>query len=297
MSDFNDHPILIEFKNKYSLIGEKVTEEALFQYTRSSTILSLLKSNSIWGTSHKNLNDPTELSHGMSFFLERMEDFFKKISPNDFSQFIKFLEQEAYNPQFIKIFIASFTANKDLLSQWRGYGDYGLGLSIGFAPNDVILDEGRTSFWVKVVYDDAVKRKIVDDILQNLLNHTIPKFRASVLTNSVDKIIEAILLSLLQVSLVNAVRFKDKAWSEEEEWRLIQLNLSGAKRSNKQVHVRNRNHELIEYCNFNFKQSVGNAIKEVVIGPRCNMANQRSSLETVLAGNNIKITNSVIPWT
>lgn len=294
MPDFNDHPIFIEFKNKYSLIGEKVTEETLFQYTSSSTILSLLKSNSIWATSHKNLNDPTELSHGMSFFLERLEEFFKKISPNDFSRFINFLEQEAYNPKQIKIFIASFTANKDLLSQWRGYGDYGLGLSIGFDPNDVILEEDRTSFWVKVVYDDAVKRKIVDDILQNLLNYTIPKFRANVLVNPTD-LMFPILLSLLQVSVVNAVKFKDKAWSEEEEWRLIQLNLSGAK-NNKQIQVRNRNHELIEYCDFKFKQNIGNAIKEVVIGPRSNMSNQRTSLETVLAGNNTIITNSVIPW-
>lgn len=293
MDDIHSHPNVIAFKDEYSLIGEKPPSTPIFQYTVSSTLKSLLSSNVVWATEHKYLNDPTEFSHGMQYFVEKMEPFLKAIIPNDYFKLIKLFLDQSSNPDF-KIFISSFTESKDLLSQWRGYGDYGRGLSIGFDPKEFILEEDRSSFWIKVIYDDKIKKRIVNKIFADLgvcFNNLKQNLPAS---TSDAQIIRALILALLQVSVINSIRFKDIAWHEEKEWRLVKLYFN--KKNKKPVNVRARDHELIEYFEFDFKNDTIGALSEIVIGPRSNNLNQRSALETLLTNGRVRITDSRIPW-
>lgn len=291
MEDIHDSKIFTDFKNKFSLIGDNVECNTLYQYTHSSTIINLINTNVMWGTSYKNLNDPTELNHGLSFFLPAIYDFLAKITDLDMSKFQNQFENEMSSPR-IKLFVSSFTENKDLLSQWRGYGDYGQGLSIGLNPNEFKFAEDQTSFWVKVIYDDIQKEAIVSAIFNHLkqlyINQIVPLKEYS----DADKI-RAILLSLIQISLVNSIKFKDKSWSEEQEWRLVKLHFG---KNCKPIKVRTRDHHLIEFYEFDFVSNVATALNEIVIGPRSNQLNQKMALESLLSGSKIKIIYSKIPW-
>lgn len=156
----------------------------------------------------------------------------------------------------LEVYMVSFCGLGDLLSQWRGYGSQGGGYSIGFVAGDLAscaqASHGKMLLR-KVIYEPDEQRRFVDAglrALESLLEkhgHIIDdasKLCAKdVATNDVlerlplaaQRLIDAVkkeedapqtkyLGHLLQKFLVECLLcFKDPAFKEEQEWRLIQL--------------------------------------------------------------------------
>lgn len=281
--------LVLEFLRSEQILFQDKPIDNLFQYTRNSTLPSLLKSQQIWATEFRYLNDPTEFSHGMIQFIKEFEMFLtKKLKPGSMEELvdlINFLKKEAANPS-IKFFVSSFTEEKDRLSQWRGYGDFGLGLSIGFSTNSVILENAQ-SFWGKVIYDDLEKGRIIQKIIADfeiLWDVIVQNSTANTISNDFKELI----IGYINVAALFSIKFKDKAWVEEQEWRLIHLynNQVGTSK------VREGLSGFVEY--FEFKLSVP-FLKEIVIGPRSNFEKQNNCIE-ILTQKKVKISKSEIPW-
>jgi hypothetical protein len=190
----------------------------------------------------------------------------------------------AFHEAFTPAFITSFTENGDLLSQWRGYGGGGDGVSVGFDVRKLEFCQieympGSTTkpTLLKVEYDEQaqddeviwmfceIRRAYEDhaDILA-LNPHAAKRF-----------------IQLIQSVTRDALywlrwEFKSPCYSEEKEWRLLATPFG-------LVHPKFRvsNGHIVPYLEMPLPQVAARpinrlAISRIILGPRCQQSVLRS---------------------
>jgi hypothetical protein len=113
-----------------------VQEEPLFHYTNTSGFQGIVSSKSIWATDYRYLNDTEEFVIGERIVQELAEELRAPMAESPqrwlLENFATF-HQAMRLTQMTNIFVASFSQEGNLLSQWRAYGARGAGYSIGFS--------------------------------------------------------------------------------------------------------------------------------------------------------------------
>ena len=104
----------------------------VYHYTSANGLLGLLKSEKMWATDIRYLNDSQEFDFGSNLISSRLKARYKstasKLRRRLFAAFVDSLSMVSNLP----ICIASFSAVGDLLSQWRAYCPLSGGFSVGF---------------------------------------------------------------------------------------------------------------------------------------------------------------------
>lgn len=176
--------------------------DILYHYTTSFGLSGILNSKSIWLSDPRYLNDGLEIKYGVQLFESVLHDaatsFDKSAEP-----YIAKIKKELYTTEQTH-YVASFCETDDLLSQWRGYANSGVGYSIGFKSES--LAKNSESVLKKVIYD---KEEQVKAIL-SYINKCIPASTTDYAAFDVSTDLFSLLLSL-----------KHSSFSEEREWRLI----------------------------------------------------------------------------
>jgi hypothetical protein len=111
----------------------------------------------------------------------------------------------------------------DLLSQWRGYADDGAGVSVGFYT-EALAHKAQLE---KVIYDEAQQKKALEQLMGRIKKHIADGALRSRIGISDSKEVEriddaagALNQTLLYATPLN-YNFKNPAFSEEREWRLV----------------------------------------------------------------------------
>jgi hypothetical protein len=220
----------------------------LFHYTTALGLKGIVEHNCIWATAASYLNDASEIEYGAALLEEVFEEWIAANKDND-SWAIKILrslrvifsDPASRLEQATRIYVTCFCENDNLLSQWRAYGQAG-GYSIGFFLLGVGLqlieprlatlkaeaenDYHHTSL-VRVVYDRAEQRERLHAILRimlPLLNDDLSDVRIEVMklgTNAMQKMAAIAILFLKEIFLEEIAAFKNKAFAEEREWRIV----------------------------------------------------------------------------
>src|SRR5579863_1256649 len=105
----------------------------LFHYTSMKGLLGILESKTLYATDVHFFSDASEIKRTAML----LRDAVRRVRPSDEStkrlhhQLIDWLAHRLTELGHA-IFAVSFTANGNLLSQWRSYCDPGKGVSIGF---------------------------------------------------------------------------------------------------------------------------------------------------------------------
>lgn len=196
------------------------------------------------------------------------------------------------------IFISCFSKTGDLLSQWRAYGQNGMGLSIGFDYKKLkALHNGKDILVEKICYQEPSQK----DKLGVLIDSAILYMR-TLFTKDLFKISEDFNIyfkeefdcfcEILQDKIGQVgCTIKNPAFSEEREIRVIydvnfptyedDLKLCEAKRFFHNAKKVNdfvfkpigyfyKNNQLVPYCDLDFSRLVNQKIiKEIIIGPKC----------------------------
>lgn len=173
----------------------------------------------------------------------------------------------------------------DLLSQWRGYANDGQGFSIGFSKTyfDELAkarDPGEHGFRLcKVLYDteehEAALKPTYDSITELVASGNLKKPKLGLLnplneeqTNQLHaQHQDAIhrLWARAAKTFASAHVLKNKAFSEEAEWRLISYL---SKEPDDIASFRASGNRLIPYRELKLKQLAVKSIDEVYIGPK-----------------------------
>lgn len=287
----------------------------LYHYCSINTFYNIIKNKSIWLSDIKKSNDSMELLALRKLMTEeinaKFSAFFKNQSSyNNIDEFDRIMSlHTASNNVIMSVpcdtYVFCLSAEDDLLSQWRGYADDGKGVAIGFKrsflekmedSNELSQRNNKqiTFEFSEVLYDE-------EDARDYIRNHTAISDFDKCKTR--DDIKTCIVKALTDISIM-APSYKNFAFHEEREWRLI-LTLIW---DNEDIHdlsfcstdhmkfgkkayevVRNR---LISHFALGFS-NVTDAISEIVIGPKCieSVEDIRDFLmcENVIQPNNRKL--------
>nr|WP_316622287.1 DUF2971 domain-containing protein [uncultured Ruminococcus sp.] len=204
----------------------------LYHYCSIPTFFNIVKNKSIWLSDISKSNDSLELrwikEQCRYYILKVWVDYVRSVkesvndlslvSFDDFENVQKFSELIA-KYDLTKSWVFCLTEKKDNLGQWRGYADDGTGVCIGFKTDfysmiDAVahyIDKDADLHFRKVRYT----KKEIEDFFYNAAE--LSKIDASMSCQEVIRLLN----SAISFTMSNAEFFKNDAFKEEKEWRLV----------------------------------------------------------------------------
>lgn len=176
----------------------------VYHYCGMSSFFNIFKSKKFWMHDIQKMNDYKEMVILLDGFISILDEEFKK-SPFEIKEFdidcnmvlsiIKGLYKFwTYNLNVkdsmqYKIFIACFSENRDVLSQWSMYGDNACGVAIGFDFSSLQDFAHHTSnlIFQKVQYIDNIEKT---NIQRQLANKYIQIFKEKLYVN-IEKMLKS----------------------------------------------------------------------------------------------------------
>ena len=185
----------------------------LYHYTDLNGLLGVLQKADLWLTHSRYSNDEEEIAHGQRVVSDAIADALKQAAADvRRTEYLEQLRTLIDKPSTEGVYICCFCQKDNLLSQWRGYGANGAGVSLqvdsgGFSDlTGADCQHGLMRFW-KVFYSAETQRKIIDGAINFTYNAGLPTEQLA--RRGADAI---------QFFIPT---FKNPDFVEEAEWRLI----------------------------------------------------------------------------
>lgn len=197
----------------------------VYQYTRFSTLRGVLGGDlldtsrpgpvlrDIWATSSKFLNDSEEFDRGRSVLKSAILDL-REGRIRD--AMLSALEDS--HP--LEVYVACFSAVDDDLSQWRGYGDNGSGVCLGFDLETVISGLDGVGFWV--IYGRQGDDYFQQDVAEGIVGYLYGTFSTHYyLRDASEAVFDEFRLQLTEIWPTLCLAFKHSAFAAEQEFRVV----------------------------------------------------------------------------
>lgn len=194
-------------------------DDLLYHYTTQEGLLGIARSGGFWATKIQFLNDKSEFALAFDDAAYALRQA-RKAEPSIERDFIDYLLEFLPRYSRLNVFVVCFSQEGNLLSQWRAYGGNGIGYSIGIRRSTLEAIGTKQGFVLqRCVYDPSERAKI----MTQLVKRTLMAFGKAVSEPAFDPVEfrerEAHQLSG-DISSLSPI-FKDHAFWEEREWRLI----------------------------------------------------------------------------
>ncbi len=297
------NPPIMALKN--GLFEQPQVPKTLWHYTDANGLLGIINSGTIWATDIRFLNDAKEFVHFCEVAARRISERLsssilepgsasviplKTLTPEqaaklreEWSAVYERISAQLEKKQNNYVCVASFSAARDLLSQWRAYCPSG-GYCIGF--NGGVL--GRLAM---------SGRKVSDNIYLNVVRYISEKA-----PRVIDEFIDTI--AVLQAcdptpgelpGILAAAHVKNDHFAEEKEWRVTSI-LPPAMAS--LLLFRKGRSSLTPYSLLNLRELRAHFIDEIIIGPGRNAELDLAALKSSRASSKMqfKVTGSGIPY-
>jgi hypothetical protein len=152
----------------------------LWHYTNFDGFAGMVKSDRIWATDVRFLNDTTEFIHAK----EIAESVIKDLAEDGDNARAKaaaknlidhWFDTGVLSPARMEIYVASFTILNNTLSQWWRYGDSGKGFSLGFDLRQLRppSESGSLAAFAPCVYEESEKRRLISAALHHFVSGTL----------------------------------------------------------------------------------------------------------------------------
>ena len=120
-------------------------EEIVYHYCSVESFFNIIKSKKFWLSDARYMNDTHEIKW-MDRMVYKILDELSREKKEQLES-IKEFRDKYQEYQHKKHYIMSFSKEKDLLSQWKGYADDAKGVSIGFKIDTDIIKPYDGSSW------------------------------------------------------------------------------------------------------------------------------------------------------
>jgi hypothetical protein len=197
---------------------EPTEDEFLFHYCSTVRFHAIATSNNIRFSDINMLNDESEMRWAYSIFEEAATRLVKRQGVLADAPVIEVAFIDAIDNVFSEVpfslhpFVACFSLNPDLLSQWRAYADDGRGFSIGFSG--VSLRRQMPATFLRVLYD---KEQQVKEMMAAIVAVYLAQQQASEDSKRARFIEDCGLLRMFMAA------FKHPSFSEEQEVRALRV--------------------------------------------------------------------------
>ena len=310
-------------------------KEFLYHYTTLEGLLGIIGDESIRATHVRYLNDKTELKNALSPEFE--DQILNNIFPLLDEEQKKSLRKLRQNKKIPEVFVASFTDDAsaqfegetrpwDRLSQWRAYSNPTGGFSLGFDSRMIMeglklsgLKGTSANLLLRCRYNSEEKRKAAVrigkwafEIHRQIPESRIIHFRKE--SGREPNPTEREFIEILSKSYVLAIadakyfieeaaRFKDMAFSEECEWRIVihadRQNLMYAHCSDHSspiVQFRQGKYGLTPYINLPLQLTTPeSSLRRIIVGPSPYEEETVGGVKLLLESKGIKIKTDESP--
>lgn len=258
-----------------------------------------MRSTSVWASDYRFLNDPTEFRYGVEVFKRHFESYRQSKNALHSKTLMEMLSQrlEGLLREHTAgiatpcVFVASFSLEPDLLSQWRGYNG-GRGFSLGLNTQWVDENARTQGFeFTPMAYDKTQQAQAVFDRLKVLSAKHLEDNEDH---DSLDGLWENALRVILAL--------KHPAYSEEREYRAVKVMHTWSSK----VKTRATGAGLVPYlplslsekpaiASMNHPQNKG--FEHIIVGPALH-ARQRAAVDALQASLHMRfdVTLSDIPY-
>ena len=259
----------------------------LYHYTSLQGLRDILTDKNIWATHINYFNDRSEFTHAVDLTEQILAAFSggdvyntntTRIIASIATAFHDF-SNDISRTSNIGIYVSSFSGNGDILSQWRGYCNAGAGCSIGI-DRALLVDiaDSNDCNLVECSYNLEEQRlELHEYIMKMFESYSFPTMS----TPPSDDMIDCVASNIYRLVAMVAPRYKDAAFEEEKEWRLVPRKL---RNDLDEVTFRIGQSSLIPFIKFNLNIIRGHSydyvpVKEVIIGPTLNVELAKKSVE------------------
>jgi hypothetical protein len=273
----------------------------LYHYTSLSGLLGIVGSGELRASDIRYMNDSAELRHTLNLLHHCI---MRRVvagvdNPLLLHQLLDWLSHRIVSGPML--FGASFRANGNLLSQWRGYSTHGKGVSLGFNPVYIRECAARQQFQVgKCLYDPAGQQALVEQLVEAVEKAAavtgVEEGTEACRKRSWYAVFEQIEEDLLRIAAI----LKHPSFEEEQEWRIVSPVLKLSR--DKPIRFREGTSMLVPYYAFDLRAFEGGvkALDHVFLGPTSNIELSMNSLEQLLSQHDVKpsggITYCDIPY-
>lgn len=294
-----------------------VASGTVWHYTTGQGLIGIVENSELWASSFAALNDLEELSCGGRLAVSVFDNVIgsRRYTPRQKQRVADSIDRaigrlERRPPSFI----ASASMAKDSLSQWRGYGDGGMGYAVGLdasfglvprvKDDSAFKNQGRVMFhdgsdvmWARVVYQPDEQRELVGQALAHIAHvageeEAFAKYGAEKLGDYLRGVL---------------LYCKDYAFREEQEVRIVLAPASAelwsfrAGRYGVTPFMRLVNPEIKQEHEMGWlptATSLDLPITEVMVGPGPNAVSALLGAQELLAahGLNVHVTASKAPF-
>lgn len=266
------------------LYAEQPTD-VLYHYTSLGSLTKIIESGCLYATDINFFSDAAEMKHAAEilriYISQRIEA--QSTKTKLLTQFREWVSERIVGGHMQ--FVVSFTANGNLLSQWRSYCTHGRGVSIGIRPEVICGAAVTQGFRVgKCIYDNNTQKEIVETIITEVENlaerrgeNTDPSKRHP--SQSFHDVFEELEEEMLRI----AALLKHGKFNEEQEWRAVSPIISNYVET--PIKYREGRSMLIPYIEFSLRAD-GTAqipLEHVYLGPTPSINNSMTSLSRYLS--------------
>lgn len=278
-------------------------EKLLYHYTDIGGLQGIIESQQLWFSHINTLNDPNELKYGKNVVLSEINKREVDIDDANFSAFCKIIKDtiSGFGITLHHAFITCFCEKENLLSQWRGYSEFGGGYCLGFNFNEntrIFFEENNGTapsidnltsqpqpLLRKIIYDADLQLEIVNECLDRLVEGYKKGLPGKLCQYFKDKNYHSVLMGSQGIDplLDLAISFKHPAFKEEDEWRFINIVMDNYDPEN--FSFRYNAKMLIPYRKTyisNINEESIFPLKSITLGPSLDRAVAKTSIELLL---------------
>lgn len=272
-----------QYIGKHHAMYDKKLPNIIFHYTNLHGIVGIVESKTFWLTKASYLNDYSEVN----FFIDRLNYMINNLPTFGVSTELLDSVQKIILEMPRNCYVGSFCENGDLLSQWRGYTQNAVGISMGMNTQQLltISNQNGTSI-IPCIYDESEQ----NEIAISLILDTIKQLEQNKGTIPIDDIQKNILLA--------ALACKNPSFFEEKEWRLVLIENVDSNKED--FGIRSNGSQLIPYYKFRLPDwSQKGIIEDCYIGPNAKFHEVAEGLQILISKNisqEFAIRESSIPY-
>lgn len=188
----------------------------LYHYTSATGVLGIIQSGSVWASVVNSLNDAKEFHHAADVLQHCFENWLRQRGNKDQAAFRQAAESlTSHSHRYTGICICSFSAEGDLLSQWRAYGANGRGISLGLNSHLLKVDAGQSGYLLgRCIYDYQAQYAICARYLTDVFRRFPIDARNPQISEEIAEDVGYFLQRL-------GIFLKHPAFRDESEWRLV----------------------------------------------------------------------------
>lgn len=283
----------------------------VWHYTDATGLIKIVESGKLRATNALYLNDSMEVNYGRTLIGEEVLKK-KGLLPDPADEFLDFVLAGLRITDYVhQPYVTCFSGEKarDLLSQWRAYGDGGAGYALGFTPQK-LADLSPVCWLRKVVYDETIQRKLIETAIDGHCRDLVsvaPSFGGK--TARLHEAVRDFSHSISEILHEYMCCFKHDSWQEEQEWRLVQLIVpfkaaSGVPDAGELQFRQSRSGVVIPFTDLDIAEEDPNdsirrmALSEIIVGPKLPAISSNNSVRQMLRRHDyediLRITHSGI---